>query len=89
MHSKFAVLDRRRSLVGSYNLDPRSEKLNSESAMVFDQAYLSGQLARAVLEHDLNYSREVTLERAAEFGDPKEVIYRLRSKIGYLFKEEF
>ena len=49
----------------------------------------TGQLARAVLEHDLKYSREVTLERAAEFGDPKDVIYRLRSKIGYLFKEEF
>ena len=89
MHSKFAVVDRQRSLVGSYNLDPRSEKLNSESAIVFDQAELSGQLARAVLEHDLKYSREVTLERAAEFGDPKDVIYRLRSKIGYLFKEEF
>jgi putative cardiolipin synthase len=89
MHSKFAVVDRQRSLVGSYNLDPRSEKLNSESAMVFDQAELSEQLARAVLEHDLKYSREVTPERAAEFGEPKEVIYRLRSKIGYLFKEEF
>jgi putative cardiolipin synthase len=27
MHSKFAVVDRRVALVGSYNLDPRSERL--------------------------------------------------------------
>jgi phosphatidylserine/phosphatidylglycerophosphate/cardiolipin synthase-like enzyme len=87
MHSKFAVFDRRRSLVGSYNLDPRSEKLNSESALVVEQAELSGQLARKVLEQDLKYSRKVTPERAAEFADPGEVIYRFRQEIGHLFEE--
>jgi phosphatidylserine/phosphatidylglycerophosphate/cardiolipin synthase-like enzyme len=89
MHSKFAVVDRQRSLVGSYNLDPRSQKLNSESAIVFDQTELSGQLARKILEHDLRYSRKVTTEQAAEFADPKDVIYRFRGKIGHLFEEEF
>ena len=87
MHSKFAVVDRRRSLVGSYNLDPRSEKLNSESAIVVEQAELSGQLARKVLEHDLKYGRKVTPEIAAEFADPKDVIYRFRTEIGHLFEE--
>ena len=89
MHSKFAVVDRRRSLVGSYNLYPRSQKLNSESGIVFDQDELSGQLARAILEHDLKYSRRVTPERAAEFGDPKDVIYQFREEIGRFFEEEF
>ena len=89
MHAKFAVVDRRRSLVGSYNLDPRSQKLNSESGIVFDQEELSGQLARAILEHDLNYSRRVTPERAAEFGDLQDIIYQFREKIGRFFEEEF
>jgi phosphatidylserine/phosphatidylglycerophosphate/cardiolipin synthase-like enzyme len=80
-------VDRRRSLVGSYNLDPRSEKLNSESAIVVEQAELSGQLARKVLEHDLKYSRKVTPEIAAEFADPKDVIYYFRKEIGHLFEE--
>ncbi len=34
MHSKFAVFDRQYALVGSFNLDPRSARLNSESAVV-------------------------------------------------------
>jgi len=88
MHSKFAVVDRERSLVGSYNLDPRSQRLNSESAIVFDQAELSEQLARAVLEHDLKYGRKITPERAAEFSDPKDVIYRFREKIAHLFEDD-
>jgi putative cardiolipin synthase len=86
MHSKFAVVDGRRSLVGSYNLDPRSEKLNSETAMVFDQAEVSGRLRQSFLENDLKYSREVTPEQAAAFEDPEDVIYRFRKSIGHLFE---
>ena len=65
MHSKFAVFDSQRSLVGSYNLDPRSEKLNSESAIVFLQPDLARQLRLKILEEDLQYAREVTIEEAA------------------------
>ena len=45
MHSKFAVFDAQRGLVGSYNLDPRSEKLNSETAVVFLQPDLAAATA--------------------------------------------
>lgn len=34
-HAKFAVFDDQVAIVGSYNLDPRSHKLNSESVIVF------------------------------------------------------
>jgi len=88
MHSKYAVVDERISLVGSYNLDPRSEKLNSESALVFQQKVLSAQLRETFLNSDLAYSEEVTAERAAEFADPDEVIYEFRESIGELFEEE-
>ena len=88
MHSKFAVADRRVSLVGSYNFDPRSERLNSETALVFEQEELSAELARWILESDLRYSEPVTVAAAAEFADPEDAIYRFRKTIGHLFEEE-
>jgi cardiolipin synthase C len=87
MHSKYAVIDRERALVGSYNLDPRSEKLNSETAVVFLQPELAGQLRTSFIENDLKYSREVTREMAAEFEAPESVIERFRKSIGHLFEE--
>lgn len=88
MHSKYAVVDGRRSLVGSYNLDPRSENLNSETAVVFAQPQLSDDLRRKFLEEDLRYSRKVTPEMAAEFESPDDVIQRFRKSIGHLFEDE-
>jgi len=87
MHSKYAVIDGRRSLVGSYNLDPRSEKLNSETAMVFEQPELSGRLRDAFFNNDLSYSREVTAAQAAEFEAPEDVVERFRKSIGHLFEQ--
>jgi phosphatidylserine/phosphatidylglycerophosphate/cardiolipin synthase-like enzyme len=87
MHSKYAVIDRQRALVGSYNLDPRSEKLNSETAVVFLEPALADQLRTSFVENDLKYSREVTREMAAEFETPESVIERFRKSIGHLFEE--
>jgi putative cardiolipin synthase len=88
MHSKFAVFDAQRSLVGSYNLDPRSERLNSETAVVFLQPELAGQLRRKYLEEDLRYSREITPAEAAGFEAPESVIERFRKSIGQFFEDE-
>jgi len=88
MHSKFAVADRRLALVGSYNFDPRSERLNSESGLVFENGRLAAELARWIVENDLHYSREVSPADAAEFADPAETIYRFRASIGHLFEDE-
>ena len=87
MHSKFAVADRRLSLVGSYNLDPRSERLNSETGLIFEEETLAEELAE-LIEQDLRYSRRVTPEIAAEFEDPEDAIYRFRKEIGHLFEGE-
>ena len=87
MHSKFAVVDRRLSLVGSYNLDPRSERLNSETGLVFEEPALAEELA-GLFEQDLRYSRRVTREDAAAFEDPEDVIYRFRKQLGHLFEAE-
>jgi cardiolipin synthase C len=87
MHSKYAVVDGTRSLVGSYNLDPRSEKLNSETAVVFLQPELSNALRSAFLDGDLRYGREVSAEQAAQFEAPASVVERFRKSIGHLFEQ--
>ncbi|HEX9207634.1 MAG TPA: phospholipase D-like domain-containing protein, partial [Steroidobacteraceae bacterium] len=87
MHSKFAVFDAERGLVGSYNLDPRSEKLNSETAVVFLQPELARQLRQKLLDDDLRYAREVTPAQAAEFEAPASVMLRFRKSLGKAFEE--
>ncbi len=86
IHAKYAVFDRRYSLVGSYNLDPRSEKLNSETAVVLESDILSTELARLFYENDLAYSRHVTPEDAKEFNEPTDILYKLRKEFGGLFE---
>ena len=71
MHSKFAVFDAERSLVGSYNLDPRSEKLNSEIGRSCScSRSWRAQLRSKLLDEDLRYAREITPEQAAGFEAP-------------------
>jgi putative cardiolipin synthase len=52
LHTKAMVIDRQRAFVGSMNLDPRSEVLNSEMGVIIDSPDLAGQLARR-MERDL------------------------------------
>ncbi|MGW8313918.1 MAG: phospholipase D-like domain-containing protein [Desulfuromonadales bacterium] len=86
IHAKYAVFDRLYSLVGSYNLDPRSEQLNSETAVVFESKELSTDLARIFYENDLAFSRKVSLDAAQEFNEPSDALYKLRKDFGSLFE---
>jgi phosphatidylserine/phosphatidylglycerophosphate/cardiolipin synthase-like enzyme len=86
IHAKYAIFDRRYALVGSYNLDPRSEKLNSETAVVFESDILSTELAQMFYENDLAYSRKVTPQDANEFNEPTDALYKLREEFGGLFE---
>jgi phosphatidylserine/phosphatidylglycerophosphate/cardiolipin synthase-like enzyme len=88
MHSKFAVIDRRIALVGSYNLDPRSARLNSETAIVIDNPELASTLARSIVEQDLRFSRRVSTEDAADFERPRDTVTRLRLELARLFEAE-
>ncbi|MFL6193946.1 MAG: phospholipase D-like domain-containing protein [Thermoanaerobaculia bacterium] len=56
LHAKAAVFDGETLVVGSYNLDPRSERLNTELAVVVRDTGLAGEMRRRMDEH---------LERAA------------------------
>ena len=88
MHSKYVVVDRTLSLVGSYNLDPRSESLNSESAIVYENPELTEQLARTFLDQDLVTSRRISAEEAARFERPDALLQRLKMKLAGLFEDQ-
>jgi phosphatidylserine/phosphatidylglycerophosphate/cardiolipin synthase-like enzyme len=88
MHAKFAVVDREISLVGSYNLDPRSERLNSETAIVYESPTLGAQLARTFLERDLATSRRITAEEASAFESPASVRRRFQKDFAGLFEDQ-
>jgi putative cardiolipin synthase len=52
LHVKTIVVDRKRAFVGSMNLDPRSEDLNSEMGVVIESEALARQLA-SLMEQDI------------------------------------
>jgi phosphatidylserine/phosphatidylglycerophosphate/cardiolipin synthase-like enzyme len=88
LHAKFAVVDREVALVGSYNLDPRSERLNSETAIVFENATLAAQLARTFVERDLVTSRRIGPTEAATFEKPATVWKRFKKDFAGLFEDQ-
>ncbi|MFZ4537959.1 phospholipase D family protein [Propionivibrio sp.] len=49
LHTKAMVIDRQRSFIGSMNLDPRSEILNSEMGVIVDSPPLAEKLAERML----------------------------------------
>jgi len=81
LHAKLAVFDDAEAIIGSYNLDPRSERLNSETVLALRDRRLAGQLAAQILERDLPNSRRVTADEAASYHNPKGI----ESKFQLLF----
>jgi len=78
IHAKYAVFDREVCLVGSHNLDPRSELHNSESAIVFRSKELGRYLAKRFFENDLGFSKKISMKEAEKFHAPDEVLYKIR-----------
>lgn len=51
LHAKSAVVDGRHAVVGSFNLDPRSQRLNTETAVATDDPTTARALTRAIDAH--------------------------------------
>ncbi len=51
LHAKTAVIDERLVIIGSYNVDPRSERLNTEVALVADDPELANQVLQSMDAH--------------------------------------
>jgi len=49
LHAKSMVIDRKISIIGTHNFDPRSENYNTEGIVVIDDAAFAQQLARSIL----------------------------------------
>ena len=75
LHAKAAVFDRRISVIGSYNMDPRSRIWNSEIALMVD----SEEFAATVL---------ADMEREFEPGNAYRVILDERGRIRWVLEED-
>jgi putative cardiolipin synthase len=73
LHAKYALFDDDIALVGSYNLDPRSARLNSETALAIKDAAVTADLRKLFEQNDLPQSRAVSLEQARKWRSPKEL----------------
>lgn len=61
MHAKVLVADRRLSLVGSANIDPRSFNINDENNLhVISESFAKEQIA--IIKNDLKVCQEITLQ---------------------------
>lgn len=71
-HAKFAIFDRKIAVVGSYNIDPRSQFLNSETVQIFANRTGIDQLV-AEFEKDVSptYAKRVTIQDAQIFREPQ------------------
>ncbi|MBI2897819.1 MAG: phosphatidylserine/phosphatidylglycerophosphate/cardiolipin synthase family protein [Deltaproteobacteria bacterium] len=72
LHAKFGVFDGVEAIVGSYNLDPRSERLNSETALAFQSPELATALETWFTREYVAKSVEVTPAQAASFRRPND-----------------
>jgi putative cardiolipin synthase len=66
LHAKSYAVDRSRIFVGSFNLDPRSSKLNTEMGMVIDSPVFAARLAQAVDNAFPDVAYRVTLKDEAD-----------------------
>ena len=87
IHAKYAVFDRRVSIVGSYNMDPRSRNLNAETVIVFENEDLSSQLADMFYKNDLDFSRQITLEDTKAFVESEDAVYQFQKEFGILLED--
>ncbi|MEM9190273.1 MAG: phosphatidylserine/phosphatidylglycerophosphate/cardiolipin synthase family protein [Myxococcota bacterium] len=71
LHSKFAVFDAETAIIGSYNLDPRSLRLNSEGVVVVRDGRLARELHRYVMDHDLALAAPINAAQAEAWADPE------------------
>jgi putative cardiolipin synthase len=61
LHAKSGVLDDRIAVIGSFNIDPRSQHLNTETAVAIDDAATARELLRYINAHKPNCTH-ITLQ---------------------------
>ncbi len=87
LHSKFAIIDGRVTVIGSFNLDPRSIYLNSEDVVIIDSVKTASDLFDFARSRDIPRSETITIEQARRWRDPADVRERFRLKFGMAIEE--
>jgi cardiolipin synthase C len=82
LHAKSAVLDDRLALIGSFNIDPRSQHLNTETAVAINDRLTARELSRYIDAHKRNCTRITSSQLVA----PNE---SARLSAGQRFKVSF
>jgi phosphatidylserine/phosphatidylglycerophosphate/cardiolipin synthase-like enzyme len=77
LHAKLALFDDTSAIIGSYNLDPRSERLNSETAIAVQDPALVGAMAKEFRESLLPKSRKIDWAEATAYHQPADLPKKL------------
>jgi phosphatidylserine/phosphatidylglycerophosphate/cardiolipin synthase-like enzyme len=67
------LVDDEEAIVGSYNLDPRSERLNSETAVAIRDVKLVSRMATEFREELLAKARTVSWDEAVAHHSPDDL----------------
>jgi len=89
-HGKYAIFDDEVVIVGSYNIDPRSQNLNSESIVIF--AGLEAAKPYVDLyefEASAANCLVVTWEEALTYNDPQNLFEKLKLEISKMLSPLF
>ncbi len=88
IHAKFMTVDGTQSIVGSFNLDPRSAFLNSETVIAFQDTDIALSLRKDFVEHDVPNSTKITNEQAQEFKSPTDITDKILLEISLPFEKQ-
>ncbi|HEY6133107.1 MAG TPA: phospholipase D family protein [Rubrivivax sp.] len=84
LHAKTFSVDRSRLFVGSFNLDPRSARLNTEMGMVIDSPRLAAQLSGALdrIAPDAAYEVKLSPDGQLQWLDSGGVVHTTEPQSG-------
>ena len=63
LHAKTFIVDEKRVFIGSFNLDPRSARLNTEMGVVLESPKIAGEMQRTLVNTTPKYAYQVTLDK--------------------------
>jgi len=72
LHAKYGVIDGRYSFIGSHNLDQRSRRLNSETAIFVDSQKIAADTTREF---------EKLIQKSYQYGDPDLQLMNEQSEV--------
>lgn len=87
-HSKYAIFDRKAVMVGSFNIDPRSRKLNSEGVVFFESPEAASFYVTEFMEEiSPKYSQKVSFFQSQSFDAPGGLKEQFELKMADILRE--